>query len=123
MSRAKFKGGGASGRRAEVLRAIAASARLTTAERCVLFVLEAHVGYADRDTGRAWPSVATVARCAGLRERWTRACLARLEAGGWLKVSRRSERGAQITSVYVVTPPEIEAELDEPEPEPEQPIH
>jgi hypothetical protein len=109
--RAKFLGG-ASGRRAEVLRAIAAAADLTTAERCVLFVIEAHVSYADRDTGEAWPSVATIGRCAGMSERHARRAIAQLHAAGWLRVRARLKAGAQLSSAYTVTPPEAGA--DEP---------
>lgn len=104
MSRAKFKGGAASGRRAEVLRAIAGARGLSTAERCVLFAVEAHVGFADRDTGESWPSVATIGEASGMSERNARRTIASLRAAGWLRVTPRIERGSQVSSVYVVTP-------------------
>ena len=112
--RARFSGGATSNRRGEVLRAIAKAVGLSTAERCVLFALEAHVGYDDRETGRCWPAVETIGAAAGMSERQARRVLSGLRALGWIAVEERSPRGAQITSVYVVTPPAAEAEEDRP---------
>jgi len=102
--RTRFKGG-ASGRRAEVLRAIAAAVELSQGETLILYAVEAHVGYADRDTGRAWPSVATLGRAARVSERTAFRLIAKLRGAGWLRVEKRSERGAQASSWYTVTPP------------------
>lgn len=109
--RAKFKGSaGASGRRAEVLRSIAGARGLSTAERCVLFAVEAHVGFADRDTGESWPSVATIGEASGMSERNARRTIARLHELGWLRIRARSRGGAQLSSAYTVTPVEGEPE-------------
>ena len=97
---------GDGGRRARVLYAVATDHSLSTAETAVLLVLEAHVGYAERESGRSWPSVETVGRCAGMSERQARRVLSGLRVKRWITVSERTERGCQTSSAYVVTPPE-----------------
>jgi hypothetical protein len=41
--------------------------------------------YANRDTGEAWPSVANLARRAGLSERQVQRHLRIIEADGWIR--------------------------------------
>lgn len=106
MKRARGRySGGTTNRGRAVMWAIAHDRGLTTSERCVLYVLETHVSYAERETGRCWPSWETIAECAGLGRSTVAGILAKLEALGWVEVVRRAVDGQQITSVYRVTPP------------------
>lgn len=102
--RARFSDGVAGGRRSAVLRAIAAARGLTTAERCVLAMVEAHVGYAERETGWCWPAMATIGAAAGLSERQAFRVVASLRTKHWLEVEPKIVRGEQVTSWYRVTP-------------------
>lgn len=120
VSRAQFKGA-TSGRRDKVLRAIAGAVELTQGETLILYAVEAHVGYADRETGRSWPSVATLGRAARVSERTAFRLIAQLRASGWLRVEKRTQRGAQASSWYTVTPPERVAAVAVAEPEDDAP--
>lgn len=102
--RARFKGA-TSNRGRAVLWAIAHAKDLTCTERCVLFVLEAFVSYAERETGRSWPSVPTIAASAGMDERTARRALRRLEEKRWIDVEPRTDAGYCNSSIYRVTPP------------------
>lgn len=66
--------------------------------RAVLLVLARHAHW---DTGRAWPSVATIAREARASERAVQYALRRLVSLGELTVEHRFAGGQQISSVYL----------------------
>jgi len=104
MTRQRWRYGVADGgRRAAVLRAICA-ADLDGSEKGVLYALEAHVGYADRDEGWCWPSVASIAHGAGVSERTAHRALRRLETLGWVEIVRRHNPDGQTSSRYKITP-------------------
>jgi len=101
-----------------VLWAIAHARELSTAERCVLFVVESFVGFADRNTGEARPGVAAIAAGAGIEPRWCQRVLRGLEEKRWLTIDAHIEGGWQGANRYRVTPPEDEPQppVDEPDP-------
>lgn len=115
--RTRWSDGPTSRRRQEVLWAIAHAQGLSTAERCVLFVIEAHVSFAERNTGRCWPAIVAIALGVGMDARSVRRLLAALEKKGWLAVEHARGRGN--TSTYRVTPP-TPPPPTEPEPSPDQ---
>lgn len=66
-------------------------------------VLLAIADSADKDTGEAWPSQATIARRARQSDRNVRNVIGRLVAAGWLSVEdRRRPNGSRASSLYVV---------------------
>jgi DNA-binding MarR family transcriptional regulator len=89
----------------QTLRAIAAS-DLTPTERLVLVMVETHVTYKDRNTGKCCPSLATLADATGLDRRSVYRVTGRLEEIGWLEITRRIPDGDQTSNVYRVTPPD-----------------
>lgn len=66
-------------------------------------VLIAICDSADKDSGEAWPSLATIARRAGIEPRSVRRVLRRLEASGWI-TSEKQERanGSRRSNLYTV---------------------
>lgn len=111
--RARFKGGGDAGRHFAVLRAVRDATDLSTAERCMLLMIEAHVGFDYRETGWCWPAVATLGDACGLSERQAFRVLAALREKHWIEVEPKSERGCQVTSWYRVTPERAASRLAE----------
>ena len=87
-----------------VMRAIMASG-VSSTQRLVLFALEGHVTYLERESGRCWPSWQTLAESTGLSRASVAKALAELESSGWVEVTRRSGEGGQESNVYRVTPP------------------
>lgn len=83
----------------------AADRRLGATELRVLIAIG---GFADR-AGKAYPSLATIAREAGLDRRKVPGAIAKLEACGWLRRSRRGRGSNDYEIVYQseVSPPEV----------------
>lgn len=77
-------------------------------DRLVLLALCDNAG---DDTGIAWPSVATIARKAGLKERQTQRCLRNLETMGLISPYGRSKNG---TIVYKIHGPKWGRHFDTP---------
>jgi hypothetical protein len=66
-------------------------------------VLLAIADSADKDTGEAWPSQATIARRSRQTDRSVRNVLERLRAAGWLSwETRRRSNGSQASNVYTL---------------------
>lgn len=122
--RARFQGG-TSTRAHDVRWAIVRAPRsglpggLTGAERAVLHAIETFVGYDDRETGWARPSVKTLGDAADVNERQARYLLRELEAKGWIESEARSRGGWQGASAYRVTPPSLRGD----DADGESPIH
>ncbi len=73
---------------------------LSPADKCVLMLL---AEYSNPDSGYAYPSVATLAKFAGMKERGTRGVLARLKAGGVIQVQpRNGGRGLSLPNFYSI---------------------
>lgn len=106
--RARYEGA-SSNRRNIVLRAILGAA-LDGAEKGVLFSIEAHVCFKDRETGWCWPSVATIAKGAGISERTAHRALRVLETLSWIEKERQFNEHGQTSSRYRVTPPPVAVE-------------
>jgi len=89
----------------EVLRAAAIDYRAVSPSALrVLFVLGEHVSKTGARAGTAWPSVATLVRLTGLRERTVQYAIAELETAGY--IWRRVSRGrAATTNVYQLRMP------------------
>lgn len=73
------------------------------ADASEMLVLLAICDSADKDTGEAWPSQATIARRARLTDRAVRNVLVRLVAGRWLTWEpRKRSNGSATSSLYRV---------------------
>lgn len=70
-------------------------------DRLVLTVLASH---ADKNGGRAWPSVATIAVKANVSQRTVQYALRRLEKAGVIMVTARANGGRGKPTVYSLTP-------------------
>ena len=82
-----------------IVKAVRASARLTSTERLVLLTIASH---ADNRTGEAWPSMPTLAAECGLTTRTIERTVAGMVAAGWLTRDTAASRWG--TNVYQVTP-------------------
>lgn len=91
----------------------AADRRLGATELRVLIAIG---GFAD-NAGKAYPSLATIAREAGLDRRKVPGAVAKLEACGWLRRSRRGRGSNDYEIVYPseVSPPEVTPDASEAE--------
>jgi len=76
-----------------------------TMPKTVVPVLLVLMRYADNQ-GRAWPSVGTLQRMAGVRKRTLFRALAWLERHGFIKrIRRKTATGADLSSMYELQPP------------------
>lgn len=74
-------------------------------QKLILLVIAEH---ANRDSGgRAWPSIATIARLGCVTDRRVQYNLRALEAAGWLSIEQRSAGGRGRTSVYRLNLPRM----------------
>lgn len=82
-------------------------------------VLLAIADSADKDTGEAWPSQATIAQRARQTDRSVRNVIGRLVAAGWLSVEeRRRPNGSRRSSLYTVNLAKLGEARAKPAPEP-----
>jgi len=71
---------------------------LSTTEKVILFSL---LSYLNVEQQRAWPSVTTIAECAGVSEFWAREQLKALETKGFIKTEKRP---GHVTRYEILTP-------------------
>lgn len=71
---------------------------LSTTEKVILFSL---LSYLNVEQQRAWPSVSTIAECAGVSEFWAREQLKALETKGYIKTEKRP---GHVTRYEILTP-------------------
>ena len=71
---------------------------LSTTEKVILFSL---LSYLNVEQQRAWPSITTIAECAGVSEFWAREQLKTLETKGYIKTEKRP---GHVTRYEILTP-------------------
>jgi len=71
---------------------------LSTTEKVILFSL---LSYLNVEQQRAWPSITTIAECAGVSEFWAREQLKALETKGYIKTEKRP---GHVTRYEILTP-------------------